>query len=267
MLQGSITDAQGNVWSLQPNSCQGEGSGSWWSGVYENGQQVVCGYTVALRNVNGVVYEEEAKGSGWQPVTNDLLGEGMVGPYVADPGQGTANSSPASASATAQPAAPTTSAMTPSVNCPGMSWPTATGAVTPGNGSFAVASNTYSIDATDGNVASINGAPINQGAYETSQLVQGSDGSIYGQSSAADNAGQWFQLEGTGGDTWWQPLDGTPAAITLSATAAPTNDNLAESLVASAACPQLSTIQNQISTLNQQLLLLEQQAAQTQTNQ
>ncbi len=97
--------------------------------------------------------------------------------------------------------------------------------------------------------------------------MQGSDGSIYGQSNASDNAGQWFQLAGTGSDTWWQPLTGTPAAITLSATAAPTNDTLAESLVANAACPQLSTIQNQISTLNQQLLLLGQQASQAQANQ
>jgi hypothetical protein len=85
------------------------------------------------------------------------------------------------------------------------------GAVTPGSGSFSdAAGNTYAIDANNGDVASANGAPINSGAYQTSQLAQGSDGNIYGQD---ENSHQWFELMGSSGDTWWQPLSSTPTAI------------------------------------------------------
>ncbi len=249
VLQGSITDAQGNTWSLQPDSCNGNSPGNWWSGVYLNGQQVACGYTVALRNVGGVVWEEEAKGSGWQPVTNMTLGEGMVGPYVADPGQGTGGNPTTSApvlSGTVADIAATTTSPTTDPNAPCQE----AGAVTPNNGTFTANGNTYSIDATDGDVASINGAPINQGAYETSQLIQGSDGAIYGQSNAASNNGQWFQLQGTGGDTWWQPLSGTPAAVTSGGSSTATQMATSAGPVV---CPTTPSIQAQISTDNQEI--------------
>ena len=55
VLQGSMTDSAGNVWSLQPDSCNGNAPSNWWSGLYLNGVQQWCGYGVSLRNVNGDV--------------------------------------------------------------------------------------------------------------------------------------------------------------------------------------------------------------------
>lgn len=231
VLSGSITDSAGNVWSLAPDSCNGNSPSNWWSGLSLNGQQQWCGYGVALRNVNGQVWYEEAKGSGWKNLTAEVaagaLTGAMTGPYVTNPGQGSGGATSSapivsgSSADTAAPTDPASPASTGGQSCPGMTLP---GAVTPNNGAFTANGNTYSIAATDGDVASINGAPINRGAYETSQLMQGSDGNIYGQSNAAANNGQWFTLQGSGGDTWWQPANAPPAAASVgSATTAITS--------------------------------------------
>jgi hypothetical protein len=239
----SITDAQGNTWSLYVPPGE-DGNGHWMGGIVFNGVPVDNGYFIALRLVGGVVFAEEAKGSGWQIADPNNPGDtGNTWTYVSapgpgagcgDPGQGTgggqaaAPADPASASAQpvqtaavpnpdpAQPAQTivAASSLVPTgqsdggQGCPGV--PMA-GAVTPGSGSFSdAAGNTFAIDANNGDVASVNGAPINSGAYQTSQLAQGTDGNIYGQD---ENSHQWFELMGSGTDTWWQPLASVPTAI------------------------------------------------------
>lgn len=271
VLSGSITDSTGNVWSLAPDSCNGNSPSNWWSGLSLNGQQQWCGYGVALRNINGQVWYEEAKGSGWKNLTAEVAGGAltgaMTGPYVANPGQGSGGATSSapivsgSAADTTVPSDPASLTSTGGQSCPSMTLP---GAVTPNNGTFTANGNTYSIDATDGDVASVNGAPINQGAYETSQLVQGSDGAIYGQSNAAANNGQWFTLQGTGSDTWWQPASAPPAAAADGSvtTASTSTDTTAQNRVAPTVCPQIASIQAQISAANQQMQQLMAQQAQ-----
>jgi hypothetical protein len=140
---------------------------------------------------------------------------GTPAPIVIPQAQGTATQNASPQASLAPGSTALTAQSGPS--CPDMTVP---GAVTPGSGSFSDAvGNTFAIDANNGDVASVNGAPINSGAYQTSQLAQGSDGNIYGQD---ENSHQWFELMGSSGDTWWQPLDSVPAAImpTNSVTAA-----------------------------------------------
>jgi len=265
VLQGSLPpDKNGNVWSLQPGPCQNNGTGTWWSGVYLNGQQIMCGYAVSLRMVNGDAWYQEAKGSGYKDLTLALaqnnLNSGMDGPYVVDPGQGTGGGVAAEAASTSSGASSSTSQQP--IDCPGLTFPRASGAVTPGSGSFTANGVTYSIDANNGDVASANGQPINDGAYQTSQLAQGSDGQIYGQD---ENSGGWFRLDGGGGDTWWTPLGAMPSALASgSGTVASgsSSDTTAMNRVASAVCPQLTDIQGQIDQVNQQAAQI--QAALTQ---
>ncbi len=256
VLSGSATDAQGNVWSLAPASCEGNGPANWWSALYENGVMKWCGYDVAIRIVNGTAWVEEAKFGGWS-----IPGTGQ---YVGNPGQGsgegqtTDTSTTAAADTTTVDPAPPQNGQT----CPGMTLP---GAVTPNNGTFTANGNTYSINATDGDVASINGAPINAGAYETSQLVHGSNGQVYGQSNAAANNGQWFTLQGSGSDTWWQPSSSPPASMVPQnslVVAQSSTDTTAQDRVALTVCPQIATIQAQISAANQQMQQLMAQQAQ-----
>jgi hypothetical protein len=131
---------------------------------------------------------------------------GTPAPIVIPQAQGTASQN-ASPQASLPPGSTALTAQS-GPSCPDMTVP---GAVTPGGGSFAdAAGDLYAINANNGDVASVNGAPINNGAYQTSQLTQGSDGTIYGQD---ENSHQWFALMGSGGDTWWQPLAFVPAAI------------------------------------------------------
>lgn len=87
------------------------------------------------------------------------------------------------------------------------------GAITPSHGTITVNGDVYSIDASNGDVALINGAPINDGAYETGQLMQGADGAVYGQSNAENNNGEWFRVSGSSGNMSWQPISGTPSPV------------------------------------------------------
>jgi hypothetical protein len=211
----SLTDKNGNTWSLvcTPNE---DGNGCWSGGMVFNGQTVSTGYWLALRLVNGVVYAEQAKGAGWTITDASNPGDsGNTWQYIAgDPGQST-ETAQETAAPTSPPAAALNTSPSPLVGQPGGppgpgSCPVQ-GAVTPGSGSFSdAAGNTFAIDANNGDVASVNSAPINSGAYQTSQLAQGTDGNIYGQD---ENSHQWFELMGIGADTWWQPLASVPAAI------------------------------------------------------
>jgi len=64
---GSLTDAQGNVWTLEPMTGQFEGVPM--ATVAKNGQQMDPmgggGFVAALRIVNGEAVWENAKGKGW----------------------------------------------------------------------------------------------------------------------------------------------------------------------------------------------------------
>jgi hypothetical protein len=204
--------------------------------IFRDGTQLSGGaFTVAVRVVNGVLYAQDAKGHGWFTVTSDgtwTSAPGDPGPATTLPTGGQPNNSATSgcplvtqlqapgpadaptppATPPVQPSSPTPTAAVTTVQSGGGCQDTTVvpGAVTPGVGSFSGAAGIYAVDATNGDVASLNGVPINSGAYQTSQLAQGSDGNIYGQD---ENSHQWFELMGSGADTWWQPLSSLPPAI------------------------------------------------------
>jgi hypothetical protein len=231
----SITDTAGNTWSLSAPAQSG--NGHWYGAIVFDGQQVNDGYFAALRLVNGKVYALQAKGAGWTIADPRNPGDtGNVWTYVADPGPSgvcggrSGNSAPqfaqaattgaqaADPAATASPTGQYSVAPFASQSCPTQtfSWQASIpDAITPGSGSFSADGGTYSIDASNGDAASVNGAPINDGAYWTSHLARGSDGKIYGQDQ---NSGQWFELISGGNSSWWQPLVSEPAAIIPTAT-------------------------------------------------
>lgn len=220
ILQGSVTDAVGNTWSLAPTSCNGNSPSNWWSGLSLNGVQQWCGYGVALRNVGGDVWYEEAKGSGWKnlsaEVASGILSGCLCGPYVTNPGQGSGTS--AADTTVPQPSVVASvipaSASSVEDNCPigGL----ALNAITPGSGTFTDSSgNTYAID-TNGNTATINGQPITPygESTNTGQMAMTTDASgnsiVVGQDATT---GQWFAMtQGPGGDRpyAWQPLASLP---------------------------------------------------------
>ncbi len=250
----SITAPDGNVYSL-------EMMGNMPMGVlYMNGSPApgASQYIDAIVLSGNTVYAEDGKGHGWFSYQNG----NWSGP-VSAPGQtdGTISGSSADTTTASPSSGPSAASTNSGQSCPGMTLP---GAVTPSGGTFTANGSTYSIDAANGDVASINGAPINQGAYETSQLVQGSDGAIYGQSNAAANNGQWFTLQGSGGDTWWQASSAPLTAVSggSATTASTSTDTTAQDRVASVVCPQIATIQAQISAANQQMQQLMAQQAQ-----
>jgi hypothetical protein len=225
----SITDAQGNTWSLSAPAQSG--NGHWYGAIVFNGQQVNDGYFAALRWVNGKVYAQQAKGAGWTIADPRNPGDsGNVWTYVADPGPSsvcggssgnsapqfaqaaTADAQAADPAATGSPTGQYSVAPFASQSCPTQtfSWQASVrDAITPGSGSFLANGRTYSIDANNGDVAPANGAPINQGAYQTSRLVQETDGNIYGQDQSS---GQWFELMSGGNTSYWQPLSSEPEA-------------------------------------------------------
>lgn len=107
-VMGSLTDLDGNVWSLVAGTTfQGNPPDWWWGGVELNGSLTVgnpsgslAGYYIAIRLLdNGQVYVEEAKQGGWWSLTqaqatNDWpwapnpFGRPGIGP---DPGPGPNN--------------------------------------------------------------------------------------------------------------------------------------------------------------------------------
>jgi hypothetical protein len=83
---GSLTDKNGDVWTLVPQT--GE---SWYGGVAKNGVLLWPGHNAALRLINGIMYVEEAKFGGWrvQPSNPRLATDGNKWKFVGpDPGPG-----------------------------------------------------------------------------------------------------------------------------------------------------------------------------------
>jgi Ca-dependent carbohydrate-binding module xylan-binding len=171
---GSLTDKDGNTWTLTP------GAQWWYGGVAENGTQLWTGYNIAMRLVNGDAWVEEAKFGGWWNLTagqegNDIgsrPGEG------GDPGQSTSVTGPSG---------------------------TGNGAIVivPGSGSFKdAAGNVYTLDAA-GN-ADENGKPVPNGSGTgTMELA---NGLVYGQDATSKS---WYTWNGTGWAT-----SGAPPAVT-----------------------------------------------------
>lgn len=104
----------------------------------------------------------------------------------------------------------------------------ASGAITPGLGSFSVLGDTFSINPVNQNTATINGRPItpNGESSQTSEMAVVNN-QVYGQD---ENTHQWFEVvPGPGGDRpWaWQPVaalptgNQAPVATVRSATALP----------------------------------------------
>lgn len=230
---GSLTDAQGNTWSLTVQQSE-DGTGNWYGGLVLNGQSTGDEYVFALRLVNGVVYAEQAKGSGWQVTNSGNPGNaGDSWTYVADPGQGSAcsggGSSAASAAAAPAQTAPTSAqeATTPgsgsgnytlapfaSDSCQGETYTWSAGGTTLGSGSSAIpgagsvtdaAGNSYTVNPS-GDEVMLNGRPATPDGTgsQTSQIAV-VDGAVYGQD---ENTGQWFALQGSA----WTPLTGLPTA-------------------------------------------------------
>jgi hypothetical protein len=245
----SATDSAGNTWQLVNDACQGNSPGTWWDGLEMNGQLKMCGYGVALRLVNGDVWYEEAKGSGWRDLTADQatgnFDPGLGGPYyVTPPGSGSSTSAsftppPAASVATDPPASDPPATQSATADPSTASICLAANAVTPGNGTFTANGSTYSVDANNNDAASINGTAINGGAYQTAQLVQGSDGNIYGQSSAPDNSGQWEMLSAD--STYWIPLSGVPTAISSGSSPVTSSGTCPSATTASSGTPAAST--------------------------
>jgi hypothetical protein len=179
---GSLTDKDGNTWTLTMAQPFGDNTGGnqWWGGVQENGQQLWDGYNVALRLVNGDVWVEEAKFGGWWNLTvgqetNNLSGRPGEG---GDPGQGGTTPPPPSdggGGTTPPPPPPPTSG---------------SDFITPGVGSFNdAAGNTYAIDAASN--ADENGAPIPGGSG--TGAMEYANGVVYGQDIGTGNWYTWDQ--------------------------------------------------------------------------
>lgn len=236
---GSVTDKFGNVWSLT-------GGGGWWAAPTMNGQQLAVGYIAAIRLLpSGQVALEEAKGAGWMvepasggnvsDVNNWDVAIGTSGWTFAggDPGAGVGCGGTASTTtaadtsppdpASAAPAAAAVQSMPTTTSAPAQSAAATvgqtcsapvSGAITPGAGTLSdVNGDTFAINSTDNNTATINGEPITPNG-ESSQTGQMAvvDGSVYGQD---ENTLQWFQMvPGPGGErSWaWQPVESLPSA-------------------------------------------------------
>ena len=222
---GSLTDKDGNTWTLTMAQPFGDNTGGnqWWGGVQENGQQLWDGYNIALRLVNGDVWVEEAKFGGWWNLTvgaetNNFSGRpGETG----DPGQGSGGQTEAATApsisqtqvATASPSdtAPASSDPPAAVQSANLSCPIPSGAITPGAGSVTdAAGNVYTVDPTAGNQVMVNGQPATpNGEGKGTSAVAVVDGNIYGQDQTTQ---QWFALIQDPSRPYWQPLTGLPVS-------------------------------------------------------
>ena len=187
---GSLTDAEGNVYTLPlMTSSNNEFGLAWPAGVVQvNGVSIRgAAFTDAIRVVNGVLYSEDAKGHGWFSHNGTAIG-GFVGGDPG-PGNGTAGGTPP-----ATPVPPVNTATPPSPSGGGTPSPSNSSEtiITAGDGSTLTdpAGNVFSVDAS-GNAIE-NGNPIVDGSG-TSALAS-VNGQIEGQDAHSQ---QWFTWNGS----------------------------------------------------------------------
>jgi hypothetical protein len=183
---GSVTDAEGNVYTLPlMTSTNNEFGLAWPAGVLQvNGVSIRgAAFTDAIRVVNGALYAEDAKGHGWFTYQGGLWGYASGDP---GPGNGSAGGTPPAASVLpASPAAPAGGG-TPAPSNASIT------IVTAGDGSSLTdpSGNVFSVDAS-GNAIE-NGRPI-AGGSGTSALAT-VNGQIEGQDAHSQ---QWFAWNGS----------------------------------------------------------------------
>ena len=222
----SLTDAQGNVWSLQTRS-----DNSAMGMIIENGSPVPAldngsmGWLISLRlDQNGQVNGQSAKGWGWVN-PNAILGANAPTPGSGNDASASGSGSAADTSTppvclTAWPHAPagcpdvnpSTGATTTTASASTTSTDPTGNAATPGNGSVTdSAGNIYTVatfsDAGINDVM-INGQPSapNGESTNTAQITT-VDGTMYGQDQ---NTQQWFSYDPNA--TAWTPLQDLPAS-------------------------------------------------------
>jgi hypothetical protein len=193
---GSLTDAQGNVYTLPLMTADNNEFGlAWPAGVVQvNGVTVPGGaFTDVIRVVGGVLYAEDAKGRGWfSHISNGI---GTLAPGDPGPGDGTTGGTPPQPS----PApAPPDSSTTPASPIGGVDGGTPPPANTPGNiiaagdGSTLTdpAGNVFSVDASGNAIQNGNLIP---GGSDTSALAL-----VQGQTEGQDSRSQeWFTWNGS----------------------------------------------------------------------
>ncbi|HTI79064.1 MAG TPA: hypothetical protein VL614_01300 [Acetobacteraceae bacterium] len=190
---GSVTDAEGNVYTLPlMTSTNNEFGLAWPAGVIQvNGVSFPgAAFTDAIRVVDGVLYAEDAKGFGWLSYQGTNI-EG-VAPGDPGPGDGTTGGTPSSPPvppvSSAPPASPAGDAGggTPTPSNPSEN------IITAGDGSTLTdsAGNVFSVDA-NGNAIE-NGSRI-VGGSGTSALAS-VNGQIEGQDAHSQ---QWFTWNGS----------------------------------------------------------------------
>jgi hypothetical protein len=182
---GSVTDAEGNVYTLPlMTSSNNEYGLAWPAGVIQvNGASIPnAAFTDAIRVVDGVLYAEDAKGHGWFSYSNGHWG------YVgSDPGPGDGSTGvPTDSSATSPSSAGGGAGGTPSQSNP------SSDIIAAGDGSTLTDSrgNVFSVTAS-GNAIE-NGSPIVDGS-DTSALAL-VNGQVEGQDAHSQ---QWFTWNGS----------------------------------------------------------------------
>jgi hypothetical protein len=193
---GSLTDRDGNTWTLVAGtSADGNAPAWWWGGIKLNGVMQWPGYDCAIRLVDGNVFVEESKFSGWWSLTDTHEGHGKV--FVADPGGGAA-SNPIPPPFTPVPPGSSAAPPPPASGVGGTPSPPnhSSNIITAGDGSTLIdpAGNVFSVDAS-GNAIE-NGSPMPDGSGTSALALV--NVKIEGQDSSSQ---QWFIWNGSA----WTP--------------------------------------------------------------
>ena len=204
---GSLTDAQGNVYTLPlMNSGNNEFGLDWPAGVVQvNGASIQGAVFIdAIRVSGGVLYAENAKGLGWFTYSSGTWSFASGDPGPSDgTGGGTPPTPPApvptaSPAATPPPASSAGSVTPPSPNAPST-------IIAAGDGSTLTdpAGNVFSVDA-NGNAIENGSAILDGSGTKALALV---NGQIEGQDSHSQ---QWFAWNGA---TWTPGAAGPDATV------------------------------------------------------
>jgi hypothetical protein len=208
---GSLTDAQGNVYTLPLMTPDNNEFGlAWPAGVVQVNGVTIPGaaFTDVIRVVGGVLYAEDAKGHGWFSQISNGIGNLAPG----DPGPGDATTGGTSPQPSPAPAPPGSSTTPPSPTG-AVDGGTPPPASTPGNiiaagdGSTLTdpTGNVFSVDASGNAIQNGNLIP---GGSDTSALAL-VRGQIEGQDSRSQ---EWFTWNGS---TWIPGAAGPDSTIVV----------------------------------------------------